>query len=97
MKQRPPKSTRTDTLYPYTTLYRSPSQEPSALAAPLDAAPSEADAGSASEAPAPQEPETVPSTAPAAEPVESAALDPVALPPTANDGTTRYEIGRAHV
>jgi hypothetical protein len=69
-----------------------PAQEPAALAAPLDAAPSEADAGSASEAPAPQEPETVPSTAPAAEPVESAALDPVALPPTANDGTTRYGI-----
>src|SRR3546814_18539591 len=28
MIRRPPKSTRTDTLFPYTTLFRSPSQSP---------------------------------------------------------------------
>src|SRR3546814_13599375 len=29
MRRRPPRSTRTDTLFPYTTLFRSPSRKPS--------------------------------------------------------------------
>ncbi len=80
-----------------------PAQEPAALAAPLDPDPtdSEDDAGSAAEALAPAAPSTDPAPAPAAAaaappapaaPIESAALDPVALPDTANDGTTRYGI-----
>src|SRR3546814_4958875 len=33
MIRRPPRSTRTDTLFPYTTLFRSPQRSPSALCA----------------------------------------------------------------
>src|SRR3546814_7738773 len=37
MRRRPPRSTRTDTLFPYTTLFRSPDREPCGLPLPLHA------------------------------------------------------------
>jgi hypothetical protein len=58
-----------------------------------EAASSEADA-TAPPSPAEEEPETPAAEAPEPAPAvtESAALDPVALPPAANDGSTRYGI-----
>src|SRR3546814_18657030 len=54
MIRRPPRSTRTDTLFPYTTLFRSVAnqpgaqpREPAALLAPADPAVGPADAGAA--------------------------------------------------
>src|SRR3546814_18307178 len=37
MRRRPPRSTRTDTLFPYTTLFRSAKQRDTALASTADA------------------------------------------------------------
>src|SRR3546814_5148754 len=42
MKRRPPRSTRTDTLFPYTTLFRSPAAEAKAAPAKKEAAPKKA-------------------------------------------------------
>src|SRR3546814_1050001 len=39
MIRRPPRSTRTDTLFPYTTLFRSPRQVPRGRCVPLGSAP----------------------------------------------------------
>jgi hypothetical protein len=68
-------------------------EEPAA--APADTPPAGEDPASAAEAPASPEaeqPAADAASAPNEAPIESAALDPVALPPTANDGTTRYGI-----
>src|SRR3546814_16665656 len=36
MRRRPPRSTRTDTLFPYTTLFRSPTEAPAAAVPAVD-------------------------------------------------------------
>ena len=68
-----------------------PSVPPSVVTSPLDDVPAGLQA--AGQAPAQAEAEAADPAAPPAPPAtETAALDPIALPPAANDGSTRYGI-----
>jgi hypothetical protein len=83
-----------------------PLEPPAVAVAPIDDLPVEEEAEANTDAPAPTPPpaaaEPVPAPTPTTTPpvpepstpapTESAALDPVALPPAANDGSTRYGI-----
>src|SRR3546814_7346390 len=100
MIRRPPGSTRTDTLFPYTTLFRSggeaggePSAAPSAapLADPLAPVVSEPLAGAAAVSPltAPNSRPETPAETPAATPAKappSGSPTPLFVPPTAGAG-----------